>query len=42
MKERYERVRLEVIAFETEDVIMTSVDPDEYESERAMIQIPLL
>ena len=31
-KEKYERTELEVIRFETEDIIMTSnFDPDEYE-----------
>ena len=33
-KEKYERIELEAIRFETEDAIMTSnFDPDEYEDD---------
>ena len=40
-KEKYERTELEVIEFETKDVILTSgVNPDdEYEGERVMIHL---
>ncbi len=36
-KEKYERIELEVIEFITEDIILTSGDPDEYEAERTVI-----
>ncbi|WP_316636900.1 hypothetical protein [uncultured Ruminococcus sp.] len=44
MKESYERMKLEIIAFASDDVVTTSGGNgrDEYESERATIQIPLL
>lgn len=43
MKESYERMKLEIIAFAYDDVVTTSGNGrDEYESERATIQIPLL
>ena len=29
-KEKYERAELELIRFQTEDVLLTSVDDDEY------------
>ena len=33
-KEKYERTKLEVIRFETDDVLTTSIfDPDEYEDD---------
>lgn len=40
-KEKYERTELDVIEFETKDVILTSdVNPDdEYEGERVMIHL---
>lgn len=42
-KEKYERTEMEVIKFQTEDVIMTSgFDPDEYEGERTMIHLPMI
>lgn len=42
LKEKYENTELEVINFQTEDVIMTSNPDDEYEGIKVMIHPPMI